>query len=202
MTKTSAKIALTSALVLILGTAGMAQARGDDMGRGMGPRGAMMEAWFAKVDADGDGKVTPEEIEAFKQARFTEADTDGDGFLSADEMSAYGEKMRAEREAMRKQARAQAMLDRIDTDKDGKVSAEEAAAMMPGRDGMLERLDADKDGAVSLKEIRTAQAGMRRWGGDRGEREHGHWGGKRHGHGDERGHGRMGGGDRMPWWMQ
>ncbi|MFW2544657.1 EF-hand domain-containing protein [Primorskyibacter sp. 2E107] len=205
MTMKTAKTVVTGALVLILGTAGMAQARGGDMERGSGMRGAMMETWFAQVDTDGDGKITPAEIDAFKQARFTAADTDKDGFLSAEEMSAYADKARAEREAARKAARADAMLKRMDTDQDGKISAEEAAAMGPGQDRMLKKLDADEDGAVSLEEIQSAQSKMRHWGGKRGdggERQHSRWNGHDKDHGGERGHGRMGGGDRAPWWMQ
>ncbi|WP_168797857.1 EF-hand domain-containing protein [Pacificoceanicola onchidii] len=181
---------MTGALVLIMGTAGMASAKGGPDREG---RGQMMEQWFSEVDANGDGKVTEDEITAFKLARFQEADTDGDGFLSAEEMAAYGDKMREERKAKRSAARAERMIERIDSDDDGKISAEEAAAMGPGSDKMLARLDADDDGAVSLEELQEMRGKMkRRFGGG----DHGGWG---KGDRGERGGMR---GDRMPWWMQ
>lgn len=37
---------------------------------------------FQELDADGDGQVTQQEMEAHRTARFTEADTNGDGMLS------------------------------------------------------------------------------------------------------------------------
>ena len=38
--------------------------------------------WFTKLDANGDGKLSPEELKAI--------DTNGDGKISADEAKAYG----------------------------------------------------------------------------------------------------------------
>ena len=46
-----------------------------------GPDGAK-HGWFSKLDANGDGKLSPDELKAI--------DTNGDGKISADEAKAYG----------------------------------------------------------------------------------------------------------------
>ena len=56
-------------------------------GHGPGPRGPA--ALFALVDANGDGRVMPEEIWAYVQARFAQADRNRDGALVLEE-SAVG----------------------------------------------------------------------------------------------------------------
>ncbi len=193
---TKATYWMTGALVLVMGTAGVAWAKG-------GPDGAGMQQMFEQFDTDNDGKITQAELDAAKAARFAEADTDGDGFLSAEEMAAYTDKMRAEREARMREARGQAMFRNLDIDGDGKLSAEEAAARGPGM--MIQRFDADKDGAVSLEEMQQARGMMGRHGGEgHGERDGRGWGkhAQGHGHGDERGHNHGGKEGRTPWWLR
>ena len=46
-----------------------------------GPDGAK-HGWFSKLDANGDGKLSPDELKA--------SDINGDGKISADEAKAYG----------------------------------------------------------------------------------------------------------------
>lgn len=174
MNKTA--LLISGALVVLMGTAGIASAKG--MGHdGQGPRGAFMQEMFAQIDADGDGKITKEEMEAFKTARFEAADTDGDGKLSYEELGAVRDARRVER--------AQKMVERLDTDGDGLLNADELAAARPGREGrgpeaMFDRLDADGDGALTLEEIQSAKAmrkgGKHRFGGH--GHEQGHRGGK------------------------
>jgi hypothetical protein len=163
------------ALLLVMGVAGAAQAHGPARGA------AALGAPVMSYDADGDGKVTAEEVESRKAARFAEADADGDGFLSAPEVGAYAEALRAERAARR----SAAVIARLDQDGDGRLSAAEVAGMRPassGFDRMLERLDADGDGALSAEELQAAKA---RRGGKGGER-HRERGGAHHGpHGAE-----------------
>ena len=52
---------------------------------------------FDKMDANGDGKVTEEEMSARHATLIEKADTDGDGALSKDEIKAYHKKKREER---------------------------------------------------------------------------------------------------------
>jgi Ca2+-binding EF-hand superfamily protein len=66
-------------------------------GHGGGPGfAADLPALFAQADADGDGRLTPDEYQAFKklvaqrraEARFKRLDTDGDGTVSLAELQA------------------------------------------------------------------------------------------------------------------
>lgn len=131
---------------------------------------------FETLDANKDGKVTPQEMDAHREAEFKARDTDGDGLLSKDEMIAAA--MERVRAGMEK--RIGRMVEKRDADGDGKISLAE----MPGGDErgarMFERMDADGDGAISAEEV----AAMK----DRGMR-----GKHRHGHGRDHGHG--------PRWM-
>ncbi|WP_245189198.1 EF-hand domain-containing protein [Mameliella alba] len=172
---------ITGAMVVAMGTAGVASAKGMEFGA-HGPRGAFMQEMFAEIDADGNGKVTKEEIEAFKTARFEATDTDGDGKLSREEIAAARDARRV--------ARMQTMVERLDQDGDGLLSADELAAGPARRapQDMFDRLDADDDGALTLEEIEKARGAFQRGGESRfghKDREHGHRGG--HGH-----HGGMG----------
>lgn len=125
--------------------------RGDGpgpMGRGgevpnMGP--LSIEA----LDADGDGAVTPAEVEARKAARFAEADADGDGGLSAEELVALEEIVRDEMRAVR----AAAQVGVMDDDGDGLLQASEIEARTPRLQPIFDRLDADGDGALTQAEL-------------------------------------------------
>ncbi|SNT28794.1 EF-hand domain-containing protein [Antarctobacter heliothermus] len=171
---------VTGALVVVMGTAGIASARGYGDGE-RGPRGAGMEKMFEQIDADKDGKITKDEMEAHRTARFEAIDADGDGKLSKEEMDGARDARRLER--------TQKMVESLDQNDDGLLSAEELAAGGPkrGPEAMFDRLDADEDGALTLEEMQQAHGKMRdggkhRSGGKRGEHgERGHRGG--HGHG-------------------
>jgi Ca2+-binding EF-hand superfamily protein len=140
-----------------------------DMG-GMGGHGPMFD--FATADADKDGKVTKDELMAYRQSRLAGTDADGDGLISAEELAAH---MKAEMGA-RIDERAKARVAAQDANGDGKLSAEELIAPpMPMR--MFDRLDADGDGAVSEEELAKAHEMMReRMGGHRDGHRKGHHG--------------------------
>ncbi|WP_137701570.1 EF-hand domain-containing protein [Marimonas lutisalis] len=146
----------------------------------------MMEN-FADADADGDGKVTQEEMKAYAKARFDAADTDGNGKLSADEMKAAAEKRAEEARQRRFERMATRMIERMDDDGDCEISFEEMPGQQTGMERMFDRLDADGDGAISEEEMAKMRERMRDGGkGGYGERRH-------HGHGDGHGYRR---GDR------
>jgi hypothetical protein len=154
------KFLTTTAIVLALGAGAVATTAvlAQDTPRGPG----MMD--FEAMDADGDGKVTREEAEAYRAARFAAADANGDGVLDRDELVAAArvrmEARMAERARKAAEVAVGRMMARHDTDGDGRLSAEEQAAEMPMR--MFDRLDRDNDGAISLEEAQAARSRMER----------------------------------------
>ena len=150
-----------------LSTAALADRWGGHEGRGAGPM--MMPMMmpmldFEEMDADKDGKITEAEITAHRQARVAAADANGDGKLSAEELAAlHLQQMQA-----RASQRAERMIEAMDSDGDGLLSAAEMM-VGPSPMPMFERLDTDGDGAISQAEAEAAQdmmpGGMGRRGG-------------------------------------
>lgn len=139
--------------------AGSVAAYADQRGPGM-RMGARMN--FEEIDANGDGKVTMEEIRAHAQARFDEVDANGDGSITPDEMVAHREAQfaaRAEERRARMMKGAERMMERRDADSSGGLSIDEIGP----RDGgaqMFSRLDTDGDGAISAEEFAAARDAM------------------------------------------
>lgn len=166
----------TLTLIVALAGAGWAQ---DATAPTVNPMAGSMGGFdFAAVDANSDGKITKEEVEAFKTARLTAMDSDGDGKLSAAELTVAHETARAARKA----ARTEAMVKQFDKDGDGMLSFAEMPAGT-GMDKMFSRLDSDNDGAISQAELDAAKAKMagRRDGKKGGNRDGKGHGGKGHG---------------------
>jgi hypothetical protein len=112
---------------------------------------------FAMLDADGDGRLTMDEMRTARSAavadRFEAIDADGDGAVTLREMQ--------DAPAARFAAR---MLERFDTDGDGAISRAElmqgAEARREARGGaMFGRLDVDADGAISEEEFAAMRPG-------------------------------------------
>lgn len=120
---------------------------------GDGPRGAGMDQRpsFAELDANGDGALTIEEMDAHRQARFAKADADGNGELSIEELTAAAN-ARMQGKIADRSAR---MMDQLDTDKNGTLSMAELEARGRGKgmDRMFNHLDADEDGSVTAEEF-------------------------------------------------
>lgn len=180
---------MIGAAVAALGLAGGGVVLAQSMGEGMmrGGEGMMMErgmhgmgagAMFDRLDADGDGRVTAAEIEAFRDGLFAEIDADGNGEISRQEFVDHA--------AARAAERAGAMFDRWDTDGDGILSRDAIEARRgSGWDAerLMRRFDADGDGAITRDEIATMRE---RWMERRGARMGRHGGGSGHmmdGHG-------------------
>ena len=128
----------------------MQRMHGNMMGGGMmGVMGPMGGGMTKMLDADGDGKVTPEEMRTQLQAKLAEYDGDGDGSLSI-----------AEFETLHSAMIREMMVDRfqhLDADGDG------------GRDGGACRNDGtDADDAV---EHGAVAGSARQWPGH-GRRHH------------------------------
>ncbi len=89
-----ASFAIGTMALASLGT--LANAEPHEGGKGHKARGA---EHFAKMDTDGDGKISLEEHQAASQDRFSKLDADGDGFVTHEEMKAKKEAMREKRKA-------------------------------------------------------------------------------------------------------
>lgn len=136
---------------------------GGQMGYGpIGQGGPMMAddaplggAWpridLKQFDANGDGKISLDEIQSGRKAEAAALDANGDGKLSADELVA-GEMRRIQTGV---EARVKARIAALDTDGDGMLSAAELA-MPPAPSRMFERLDANNDGVLSDDELAAA----------------------------------------------
>ena len=108
---------------------------------------------FQELDANGDGQVTQEEMQAHRDKRFTDADTDGDGKLSVQEMQAAGQK--------KVNDRVTKMFESQDANKDGFLTQDELPK--PRRAGkMFDRIDADGNGTISEQEYADAKERMGR----------------------------------------
>ena len=131
---------------------------------GSGPRGPA--ALFALVDADGDGRVTLEELWGYVQARFAAADRNRDGALVLEEAQAMrltpapDGAPRPGFGPMRARVVA-AVFRAVDADRDGRVTPEE---VRPAVTAQFRALDANGDDGVTLDELPVP-----RWG-----RHHGH----------------------------
>ena len=107
-----------------------------------------------RYDANKDGTVTAEEWKTGQQARFKSLDANGDGKLSQDEMyartPAVGNSiLPTDRQAGRQSSNFQ----RLDTDRDGFVTLTE---FMVQADRNFARCDTDKNGRIDTAECRQA----------------------------------------------
>ncbi len=165
ITSKTAGLAIFAAAALMLGTAVIADSRGEK-GMGMGDHGMMMggmELDFAALDADKDGKVSKDEIAALRAARVTAADANGDGKLSVDEIAAMH--MAAMEKASANMAAR--MVERLDTDGDMMLTAAEMMDRpMPAM--MFDRLDTNEDGFIDQAEADAAQSRRMERGHGRG----------------------------------
>lgn len=122
----------------VLAASAYAHPRGGD-GRG-----------FDRMDANGDGKVTADELEARQAALLEAADADGDGAITKEELKTYRKAKRdARREARNPDANGDGLVDRVEF---------QAAA-----DKRFDRMDKNGDGVLSEDERRKK----------RGKRHHG-----------------------------
>lgn len=168
----------------------------DGPGRG-GPRGGMMmadankdgnvtkaeftaslEARFAKMDANGDGKLTKEDRDLRRQqrqeARFTQLDADKNGQISKAEFMAGHERRAEAGKPGGKDGRhwggrhhrgfGKGMKAGPDGAKDATVTREQFVARGMT---MFDRADANKDGTVTAEEMKAAHEAMRKAWQDR-----------------------------------
>ena len=144
------KKTVTIALIAALGATTMA---GISFAKSGKDRGGKFN--FEQIDANADGFITLEEMQAHQAERFATRDTNGDGFVTEDELKA-GFMARAEEKGRefdegRMERRIGFMLRGMDVDNDGKISLSEASDRDFTR--FIERADADGDGKISQAEM-------------------------------------------------
>lgn len=101
---------------------------------------------FSRLDKNGDGAVSLDEMTERQRDFFARADSNADGKLTQEEMRAFAQERRAEIKARRFP----------DENKDGVVSRQEYTSAYDRR---FEELDADRDGKLTEDEIRAPRRG-------------------------------------------
>lgn len=150
---------LTIAALITLGLTGAAYTAMADHHRG-GP--AMLET----VDANADGAISKDEVDAHRAEKFLSADANGDNLVSASEFEAFTIAERERKMAERKAKR----FAKLDANGDGMISADEHAAADDKRvDRMFDRMDKDDDGVISTAELEAAKEKMKERRGKRGQ---------------------------------
>jgi Ca2+-binding EF-hand superfamily protein len=112
------------------------------------------------ADADGDGKLSPEEAPPRLQENFDRIDANQDGFLDEQELKrlfmAAGEGAQLGQELLRR-------IKQADANGDGKLSQDEAPERLKEQ---FARIDANQDGLLDEQELRRALQGLAQRMGD------------------------------------
>lgn len=108
------------------------------------------------MDANGDGRISPEEHAAGAAKMFATMDADKDGKVTAAEMSSAHQRVTGQKAAAGQKSSAE-KIQVIDGDGDGVLTAAEHEA---GARTMFERMDVDRDGFVSAAELSTGHQQM------------------------------------------
>lgn len=95
---------------------------------------------FERLDEDGDGALSREELSMLARARFDELDSDDDGAISVEELR--------ELDGVRD---PKATFLRLDTDDDGRISHDELPDWMRAR---FENIDINDDGFIDEGEVK------------------------------------------------
>ncbi|GAB5387930.1 MAG: hypothetical protein Alpg2KO_08980 [Alphaproteobacteria bacterium] len=165
-----------TALALLIGLGADSPAEA----KGFGP--TRQEEFIERFDGNDDGKLTQEEIDAWRANRVGEFNADGEDGLTIDEyeklwLDAYRKRM------VRR-------FQQLDEDGDGIVTEAEFVKPMSH---FVDRTDRDDSGDVTLEEMKPRKRHqMRRGGGRGGHQQQGMRG--RGGRGDGQDHARRGGG--------
>jgi hypothetical protein len=121
-------------------------------------RGGRAPSGLMRYDTNKDGAVDRAEWKAGQEARFKRLDTNGDGKLTQDELFARtpaigNSVLPTDRQAQRQAQRQASYFQLLDADKDGVVTL---AEFMAQADRNFARCDINKDGRIDTAECRQA----------------------------------------------
>ena len=113
-------------------------------------------SFFNAMDANADGKLSPDEHAAGAKKMFDTMDVNKDGTVTSGEMDAAHEKV-AGQKATKADLSSAEKIKVVDTNGDGVLTAEEHAA---GSKRMFDKMDMDGDGFLSKEELTAGHEKM------------------------------------------
>lgn len=115
-----------------------------------------VDTHFNAMDADRDGKLSPDEHAVGAKKMFDTMDANKDGRVTSEEMDAAHEKITGQQSTKADMSSVE-KIKVVDTNGDGVLTAAEHAA---GSKTMFDKMDTDKDGFVSKAELTEGHAKM------------------------------------------
>jgi len=134
----------------------MKASRAQSGGRGhhRGPGGHGQDGGIAKLDKDGDGRISEVEVASNPRLskQFAAIDRNKDASLTRGEVRQWGEQQRATRMADHEKRSAEKFAE-ADLNRDGKLSRVEASEAMPRLADSFAWMDENRDGFLSRSEL-------------------------------------------------
>lgn len=170
-TKIITATAVVALTVVAIGGASFASSRGGygncdrgglQMGMMRGGHGKGGAAMMQRFDANGDGKVTADELAEVRTKAMNTYDADKDGSLTLDEFKGLWNEF-----MQRRQVRG---FQHLDTDGDGKLTMDE---LKTPTEHMFSRMDRNDDGVISDDDMKRRGWGWRHHDDDDDDRPRG-----------------------------
>ncbi|MFC4352983.1 EF-hand domain-containing protein [Fodinicurvata halophila] len=109
-----------------------------------------MQTWMENIDTNDDGYISADEAETARNAMFERQDADGDGRITREEMATFIESYHRDRmPAANSEEMRDRMFERMDRDEDGVITEQEYTATGEIR---FERM-AGEDDRISISEV-------------------------------------------------